>query len=131
MTEKKAIHFPGLNGIRAIAAISVILLHSNQMLPIFNQNPLFKGTEIAELSVVLFFVLSGFLITFLLLEEKERFGKINVKNFYLKRILRIWPPYFLALILAVLLFPLYKSIPGNPKDNFLETILLFSLILPM
>jgi peptidoglycan/LPS O-acetylase OafA/YrhL len=44
-------------------------------------------------AVVLFFVLSGFLITTLLLKEKEKYNKIDFKKFYFRRILRIWPVY--------------------------------------
>jgi peptidoglycan/LPS O-acetylase OafA/YrhL len=62
------------------------------------------------LGVNLFFVLSGFLITYLLLSEKERYGKINVLHFYMRRILRIWPLYFLMVIAGFILFPLVKCI---------------------
>lgn len=123
-------YFPGLNGLRAIAAITVVVLHINEFLPqLFKKEALFKGTNIAELSVVLFFVLSGFLITYLLLREKEETETIRLKNFYIKRILRIWPPYFLVLILSLLLFPLYKSIPGNPS-SIKTPLLYYLLILP-
>ena len=50
-----------------------------------------------ELGVVIFFVLSGFLITYLLLAEKKEYNTIDVRKFYLRRILRIWPLYFLIL----------------------------------
>jgi peptidoglycan/LPS O-acetylase OafA/YrhL len=52
------------------------------------------------LGVQLFFCLSAYLITELLLREKERNGALDVKHFYLRRILRIWPLYFLVLGLA-------------------------------
>lgn len=121
--------FPGLNGLRAIAAITVVVLHINEFLPIlFKQPPLFKGNDIAELSVILFFVLSGFLITYLLLVEKQKTGTIHLKTFYGKRILRIWPPYFIAVALAVLFYPLYKEVPGNVPLNVALPALL--LILP-
>ncbi len=53
--------------------------------------------------VSLFFVLSAYLITELLLREKELVGSLDVKSFYVRRILRIWPLYFLFLALAVAL----------------------------
>jgi peptidoglycan/LPS O-acetylase OafA/YrhL len=53
--------------------------------------------------VDLFFALSSYLITSLLLEEKELWGSVDVKAFYLRRILRIWPLYFAFLLFAVLL----------------------------
>ena len=54
-----------------------------------------------HLAVVLFFVLSGFLITYLLLNEKSQ-KEISVKSFYLKRILRIWPLYYLIVAASFL-----------------------------
>jgi peptidoglycan/LPS O-acetylase OafA/YrhL len=54
--------------------------------------------------VDLFFVLSAYLITELLLREKDRFGVVNVRDFYLRRILRIWPLYFVFLAVAMLPF---------------------------
>ncbi len=63
------------------------------------QYPFF--TSIGSLSVTLFFVLSGFLITYLLLNEKEDTGNVDVRNFYMKRILRIWPLYFLTILVAL------------------------------
>jgi len=54
-------------------------------------------------AVTLFFVLSGFLITYLLLEEKTKTGTVSLKNFYLRRILRIWPLYYLIIIVTIVL----------------------------
>jgi peptidoglycan/LPS O-acetylase OafA/YrhL len=53
--------------------------------------------------VDLFFLLSAYLITELLLREQERFGQLDVRKFYLRRILRIWPLYFLGILIAVAL----------------------------
>ncbi len=103
------IYFPGLNGLRAIAAIAVVLSHITLALKEFNLNPhIFgtfqdgtpKGLTLAGYGVSIFFVLSGFLITYLLQAEKE-VQPINVKKFYLRRILRIWPLYYLYLVIAV------------------------------
>ncbi len=129
----KSIYFPNLDGLRAIAALTVIILHFNQFLPdLFAAPSIFVGNEIAELSVMLFFVLSGFLITFLLFREKEATKDIAIKTFYLKRVLRIWPPYFLVLAFAILLFPLYKEIQGNPEGSlsFAKSVIFYILILP-
>jgi peptidoglycan/LPS O-acetylase OafA/YrhL len=79
------VYFPNLNGLRFFAAFSVMLYH-------FFGEGLING----HYGVVLFFVLSGFLITYLLFEEKEKFGKIEIKKFYFRRILRIWPLYYLV-----------------------------------
>ncbi len=78
--SKKAIYFPGLNGLRAISAIAVFFSHITTDLKEFNLNPnLFgtlpdgspKGYALANYGVTIFFVLSGFLITYLLQAEKE------------------------------------------------------------
>jgi len=91
---------PNLNSLRFIAALLVLIGHVNAGL----QWNGYKSSnsfvfEFAPLSVVFFFVLSGFLITYLLLHEKEK-REISVKKFYLKRILRIWPLYYLLIILS-------------------------------
>jgi peptidoglycan/LPS O-acetylase OafA/YrhL len=57
--------------------------------------------------VVLFFMLSSYLITALLIREHNRTGTIDVKAFYIRRALRIWPLYFCFLPIAILTAPLY------------------------
>jgi peptidoglycan/LPS O-acetylase OafA/YrhL len=78
--------FPALDGARAFAAISVVLFH-------------FEGPARLQgwLGVQLFFVLSGFLITTLLLREEDRHGRISLRGFYVRRAFRILPVYVLLL----------------------------------
>ncbi len=64
------------------------------------------------MGVNFFFVLSGFLITYLLINEKEKYQKINIRYFYIRRILRIWPLYYAALLIGLVGFPLLKSAMG-------------------
>lgn len=73
---------------------------------------------IGKLGVVLFFVLSGFLITYLLLTEEDSCGNIDTKKFYLRRIVRIWPLYFFILFLAFAILPFisFLSMPGFSKE---------------
>ena len=61
--------------------------------------------NLGGLGVFFFFVLSGFLITYLLLAEKEYTKTISVKEFYLRRIFRIWPLYYLIFILGFFVLP--------------------------
>lgn len=112
MSKSKIIFLPGLNGIRALAAIGVMLSHANAAISSLDKEwSLFgldkegnvKGWVLAEHGVTMFFVLSGFLITFLLLKEKEKINTINVKSFYMRRILRIWPLYYLYFFFNLLL----------------------------
>lgn len=112
----KAIYFPGLNGLRAISAIAVIVSHITLNLGIFNLNPYIfgsyidgnpRGTDLAGQGVSIFFVLSGFLITYLLQVEKE-VHQINIRKFYLRRIFRIWPLYYLYLILVIITIIIFE-----------------------
>jgi peptidoglycan/LPS O-acetylase OafA/YrhL len=82
-------HRPELDGLRGIAILLVLLHHAGITL--------IAG---AHIGVDIFFVLSGFLITALLCQEYERYGRISLKNFYIRRLLRLTPA--LALLLAVL-----------------------------
>lgn len=83
-------HIPGLDGLRAIAVSLVILYHAGLPLP--------GGT-----GVLLFFVLSGFLITWLLLQEADKTGTVSLRNFYARRTLRILPAFYVyaAALLAM------------------------------
>jgi len=97
------VYLSGLNGLRAIAASSVILAHISERLV---ENRFIKTNYFGHFggySVTIFFTLSGFLITYLLLKELEQHSKIDVKKFYMRRILRIWPLYFFYIFLVVLL----------------------------
>lgn len=98
--EKKIIYFSGLNGIRAIAAIFVLITHTIEFFPKFGLQV--DGNLPGGLAVTIFFSLSGFLISFLLLKEYDKQGYIDIKKFYLRRILRIWPLYYLWLFLSII-----------------------------
>jgi len=60
--------------------------------------------------VHIFFVISGFLITFLLIKEHKVSGRINIRNFYLRRVLRIWPLYYLIMVIGIFVLPNITSI---------------------
>lgn len=98
-------HLPNLDGLRFIMASLVLFGHVHQAI-LHNEGVSTPDLPIygfGALAVVFFFVLSGFLITYLLLQEKER-GGIKVRHFYLKRVARIWPVYFLVVILSFAFF---------------------------
>ena len=102
------VYFPNLNGVRFIAAFSVLIHHTEQikyLMGLENNYGNFFIKNLGKLGVGLFFVLSGFLITYLLLSEKQRRGDISTKDFYIRRILRIWPLYFIIVILGFFVFP--------------------------
>ncbi|MGC3978989.1 MAG: acyltransferase [Paludibacteraceae bacterium] len=85
------VYLPGLNGLRAIAALSVVFAHISQKGIADFGLPFFIDLPMAGYGVTLFFVISGFLITFLLLKEQAKKQTIDIKKFYVRRILRIWP----------------------------------------
>lgn len=131
---KEKIYFNNLNGIRSIAAFMVIFSHIELSKSYFNFENIFqKIKHFGELGVVFFFVLSGFLITFLLLKEKELKNDIAYKNFYLRRILRIWPLYFVIVILSLFILPhfyFFQTPTFNLKLNsFSELSFAFFLFL--
>jgi peptidoglycan/LPS O-acetylase OafA/YrhL len=83
--------FGSLDGLRAISILAVVWHHTHGAL---------VGWPIAGrgfLGVDLFFVISGFLIVTLLLRERRRTGTTSIRKFYLRRFLRIFPPYYLTL----------------------------------
>ncbi len=110
----KNIHFKGFNTLRFYAALSVIVQHCSYsphdwfgqpLLPITLERFFLNGTD----AVNLFFVLSGFLITYLLLVEHKNHGTISIRNFYIRRSLRIYPVYYMMLFIVYLLLrPRYE-----------------------
>lgn len=84
---------PSLNGIRALAFLTVFLSHNNL-------NKSIPG----QYGVTAFFFLSGYLITTLLRQEYESKATISFKNFYLRRCLRILPPMFLTIFFSIMLY---------------------------
>jgi peptidoglycan/LPS O-acetylase OafA/YrhL len=102
-------YIPSLNGWRAMAILLVLISHAylTRGFP-----PEFRFFHLLGLlGVRLFFVLSGFLITHLLLLEAEKTGRISLKSFYLRRSLRIFPVYFtyLAVLGILSLFGWYHD----------------------
>jgi peptidoglycan/LPS O-acetylase OafA/YrhL len=94
------VFFENLDGLRFVAFLLVYVQHA------------FGIPGAAGAGVAFFFVLSGFLITYLLLVEGERRGRVDVRAFYIRRALRIWPLYFLVIAFAFLLYPALKALTG-------------------
>ena len=86
---------PGLDGLRAFAVVWVMLLHAGYQadFPWGLRGFADRGAH----GVTVFFVLSGFLITGLLLEEEDRHGRFSLRDFYVRRAFRILPPVLLVL----------------------------------
>lgn len=79
-------HFPSIEGLRAVSIIAIIGFHGGW--------PCFGG---GGRGVDLFYVISGFLITFHLLGEKELYGRVNLRKFYWRRVLRTFPAFYMFL----------------------------------
>ena len=89
-------YYPSIDGLRAVAIITVILYHSSVGT---KWNNFTDGT----IGVLIFFIISGFLITTLLLKEKALKGKISLKKFYIRRVLRIFPVAYLYIFTLIIL----------------------------
>ena len=128
-------YLKGLNTLRFFAAFLVIIYHGvgslcklniikGDILPIFTKEG--DGVEF-------FFVLSGFLITYLLLKEYNKTGNVSIKQFYLRRVFRIWPLYVLIILIGLLLLGyIYPLIYHKPYFNFpiWKWIILYIIFLP-
>ena len=84
-------HYPALDGLRGISVVMVILAHAN-----YENFASFAG------SVDVFFVVSGFLITTLILEEDRKTGRVDTKNFYIRRGLRLLPALYTVLVFTLI-----------------------------
>jgi peptidoglycan/LPS O-acetylase OafA/YrhL len=116
-SQSERTYFPELDGLRFVAFVLVFIHHA----------PLLKHVLLAEklreygwMGVDLFLCLSAFLFTRLLSKEYRQTGELNVWYFYIRRGLRIWPAYF-VFILITIIFSIIKNQPP-------ETIRLFGLI---
>lgn len=115
MEENKTerILFPNLNGLRFVGALAVMLFHcftlNREIWGEFYTGYWFQKVGIllgkGHLGVILFFVLSGFLITYLLLDESTKKGRINLMHYLMRRLLRVWPLYFVIVLFGFFIFP--------------------------
>jgi peptidoglycan/LPS O-acetylase OafA/YrhL len=134
---EKRVYFKNLNALRFFAAVAVIFHHVEQYKFWSNLPNVWGNTSIDALghkAVSFFFVLSGFLITYLLMEEHKRTDDISIRNFYVRRILRIWPLYYLIVLICMFFLPFVFDTWNFGGDFFarnywLVTILLL-LVLP-
>lgn len=128
-------YFNGLNALRFFAASLVVFHHAEQ---IRSKSGLFTLKSFSffnngGIAVTFFFILSGFLITYLLLKERSSKGVISIKKFYYRRILRIWPLYYLLVFIGALLIPFlisYLNISYEMPYTFSEVILFFIFFAP-
>ena len=116
MSRPKTRYIPALDGLRAFAVLAVIAYHMNM--------PWAPG---GLLGVTMFFVLSGYLITGLLLAEFEYSGTIDLKDFWMRRIRRIIPAVFFAIFGVTVLCVLFNhALLTKLRPDILPTALFFN-----
>jgi peptidoglycan/LPS O-acetylase OafA/YrhL len=106
--------FGSLDGLRALAVLSVVAFHTSRGL---------LGRQLA-VGVSIFFVISGFLITTLLLRERDRAGAINLSAFYARRSLRIFPLYFSMLLVYTVVVLAHEH--GSYRADFIHNLPYFA-----
>ena len=105
-------YLPGLDGMRALAVVSVMLYHANH-----------TWLSGGFLGVEVFFVISGYLITLLLIGEHERNGRVNLGKFWMRRIRRLLPAVFTMMSGVAVYMALFKREPqGRTRGDFLGGI---------
>ncbi|MFM8973929.1 MAG: acyltransferase family protein [Actinomycetota bacterium] len=119
-TPRRLGQVPGLDGIRGVAVLAVVLSHLNRLLPNSWSGAEFRrATDGGWLGVDVFFVLSGFLITALLLDEQGLRGRNGIGAFYARRALRLLP----ALYFMLACYALYTFIAGLPVTAMWQSTL--------
>ena len=119
VTTKNKPWWTELDGLRALAFLLVFYSHTTGLFwrADGGRSPLYQALFQIDshlknwgwIGVDLFFVLSAFLITSILLGEREKTSKVNLKNFLTRRVLRIWPLYYFYLAVIALSFPILLS----------------------
>lgn len=118
---RNTVHFGSLNGLRFLCILAVLWHHGGVWTQIGAQTGILAR---GFLGVDIFFVLSGFLITTLLLREEDRNGHYSLKGFYWRRALRIIPVYFLLVTLSAVYFIGVKG-----QTQYLELLPFYYLFL--
>lgn len=120
---KDKVFFRNLDGLRFLCFLSVFLFHSfhtdlaalkDTSAYHFVKKDIFGN---GNLGVNFFFVLSGFLITYLLILEKRENGQISLGKFWMRRILRIWPLFYVCVAIGFLAFPWIKQLTGQSSEE--------------
>lgn len=131
-------YFKGLDGLRFIAATAVLFHHAELIKGDYgfsNLSGTHLFTDLGPIGVTFFFVLSGFLITYLLLKEKKITSSVSLRNFYLRRVFRILPLYYLIAILSFFIFPIFgffdqPLFSQRLSQEFNYKLALYLLVLP-
>ncbi len=112
--------FGSLDGLRALSILGVLWTHVWYVsgLEYYNRLQHYPVLKMGAFGVDVFFGISGFLITTLLLRERSKNGRISLRDFYLRRSLRIWPLYYATLGIYVLLVIFLQHGTGRDRIFF-------------
>ncbi len=117
LTPKNRFYRPELDSLRFVAFLGVFAIHSiphdpkfyAKFFPNWLSNFIARIVQSGGFGVDLFFCLSSYLITSLIIIEKNIDGRVDIKAFYIRRILRIWPLYFFSVVVLLILWPLMSG----------------------
>lgn len=118
-------YFPHLDASRFFAFLPIFIFH---YVSLFDNRPEFEAVKeikqlfrFAELGLDFFFVLSSFLITWIVLNEYHKYHKFSMPKFLVRRVLRVWPLYFSIVFIGFLMAYVAGAVgsPINPLPNFL------------
>ncbi|MBL7913620.1 MAG: acyltransferase [Bacteroidia bacterium] len=130
----KKVYFENLDGLRFLCFLSVFFFHSfHTEYDFVKENPIYTFIKKdlfgnGNLGVNFFFVLSGFLITFLLIEEKKLNRQIDLRNFWIRRILRIWPLFYFCVFFGFVMFPMIKEFFGQAPNETASPIMYLTFL---
>lgn len=120
MTTADTRRIPSLDGLRAISIALVFLGHLAGTRHFFSSAAMAHLGDLGNLGVRTFFVISGFLITGLLIRERARNGRVSLKAFYMRRVLRIFPAFYVFIGVTALL-TLFGFV-ANDRRDFLHAL---------
>ncbi|MFT4806530.1 MAG: peptidoglycan/LPS O-acetylase OafA/YrhL, partial [Psychroserpens sp.] len=120
--ESKSFYFENLDGLRFFAFLAVFFAHSFYTRDEALQQSGFlqavlRVSGLGTLGVNFFFVLSGYLITYLLEKEYSKNNRIDIKSFYIRRALRIWPLFYAMVIVGFIVQPAVMKLIGDPYQE--------------
>jgi len=110
--------FGSLDGLRALSIVGVIWFHSWWSTPYYPTLASLPVLRQGEWGVHIFFAISGFLITTLLLREQNRSGTISIRDFYIRRSLRIWPLYYATVAIYAVIMLTFQRGSGRAHTFF-------------
>ena len=115
-TRPKSRYIPALDGLRTLAVVAVVLYHLN-----------LTWAQGGLLGVTIFFVLSGYLITRLLLNEVAKTGRIDLKSFWIRRIRRLFPAVVTVVVVTCALCTIFNHVMlTKMRPDILPSLLFFN-----